>query len=502
MKTGVLVIGGGITGAGILWDLALRGIDAVLVEQHDLACGATGRCHGLLHSGCRYLVQDREVALECYLENRILRRVAAGALEETGGLFIHLKGDDPQYLEAWAHAAAAVRIPIEEMEAGEMAQAEPLLSPEVDRVFQTPDAAVDPFDLVQMNIRGAVKHGARVFPRTRLVSLLVSGQRVRGALLEDTETGEKYSLEAEAVVNAAGAWAGHIASLAGVSLELVYGKGTLLVFSQRLTGRIINRLRPPGDGDILVPAKNVSLLGTTDIPVRSPDELSPTSNEVERLLELGEELAPGLSRRRILRAFSGIRPLYAAGSGETDGRGISRGFVVLDHGARDGIRGFYTVAGGKLTTYRLMAEQVVDLVAGELGVSCPCLTAEVPLPRPGAGETDPAGSSPLVCECEQVSAGELHAALCELERITPDAVRRRTRLALGPCQGTFCLWRGILHLYRREGVSYEDCCGFLLQALEERWQGSRYVLWGDQVKQLELARGIYIENLHLDGANS
>ncbi|MEG3067883.1 MAG: FAD-dependent oxidoreductase [Syntrophaceticus schinkii] len=82
-QTGVLVIGGGATGAGILWDLSLRGIDAVLVEQRELAYGTTGRCHGLLHSGGRYVVRDGDVARECYQENQILRRVAAGAIEET-----------------------------------------------------------------------------------------------------------------------------------------------------------------------------------------------------------------------------------------------------------------------------------------------------------------------------------------------------------------------------------------------------------------------------------
>jgi len=498
LQTGVLVIGGGITGAGILWDLALRGIDAVLVEQHDLGYGATGRCHGLLHSGCRYLVQDQDVALECYRENRILRKVAAGAVEDTGGLFVHLKGDSPQYPESWVEAAAAAGIPVEEIALDELLQVEPLLSPEVDRAFWVPDAAVDPFDLVWMSVRGAVQHGACVLTRSKVVSLLVRDQRVQGAVIENTENGERFSLEAEVVVNAAGAWAGQVAALAGISLELIYGKGSLLVFSQRLTRHVVNRLRPPGDGDILVPAKNVSLLGTTDIPVQSPDELFPTPREVEQLLELGEELVPGLAQRRVLRAFAGIRPLYDAGGAEADDRGVSRGFVVLDHGTRDGIRGFYSVVGGKLTTYRLMAEQAVDLVAGELGVSCPCLTAEQPLPLPGAGETEPAGGSPLVCECEQVSEEELNAALGEIEQLTPAAVRTVTRLALGPCQGTFCLWRCILHLYKRGVFSYEDCCDFLVQALNERWQGSSLVLWGDQLEQLELARGIYLQNFHLE----
>ena len=96
-NTRVVVIGGGATGTGILWDLALRGINAILIERHDLASGATGRCHGLLHSGGRYLVQDPLLAMECLEENRLVRRIARGCVEETGGLFIQIPGDDPEY---------------------------------------------------------------------------------------------------------------------------------------------------------------------------------------------------------------------------------------------------------------------------------------------------------------------------------------------------------------------------------------------------------------------
>ena len=96
----VVIIGGGCTGTGILWDLALRGIPAVLFEQKDLANGATGRCHGLLHSGGRYLVKDVAAAKECIDENRILKLIAAPCIEDTGGYFVHYAQDDPEYAKA------------------------------------------------------------------------------------------------------------------------------------------------------------------------------------------------------------------------------------------------------------------------------------------------------------------------------------------------------------------------------------------------------------------
>ena len=101
-KTQVVIIGGGATGAGLLWDLSLRGVSAVLLEKKDLANGATGRCHGLLHSGGRYVVKDAEAAKECISENMILKKVAAPCIHDTGGLFVHLKEDDPKYVDDWS----------------------------------------------------------------------------------------------------------------------------------------------------------------------------------------------------------------------------------------------------------------------------------------------------------------------------------------------------------------------------------------------------------------
>ena len=308
MKTGVLVIGGGATGAGILWDLSLRGIDAVLVEQREFAYGTTGRCHGLLHSGGRYVVRDGGVARECYQENLILRRVAAAAIEETGGLFVHLKGDDPDYIDRWINAMKDAGLPFEEIDLREAHSLEPLLSKDARRVFRVPDAAVDPFDLVMMNVQGAVERGAKILTGTRVEKLLVEGQNVRGAVLKDIESGEVFSIQAEVVINAAGPWAGQVAATAGVHLELAYGKGTLLVYSQRLSNHVLNRLRTPGDGDILVPAKTVSLLGTTDLAVPTPENPKPTGEEVKTLLELGEELAPGLLAAGLCELSQGYVP--------------------------------------------------------------------------------------------------------------------------------------------------------------------------------------------------
>ena len=129
----------------------------------------------------------------------------------------------------------------------------------------------------------------------------------------DARTGEERTFGCRAVISAAGAWAGTVAALAGATLHMSPGKGSMLILNRRLTSAVVNRLAPPGDGDILVPVHTVCILGTTDITVEDPDDASVTRDEVTALLADGDRLVPGLSSARILRAYAGSRPLYDAG---------------------------------------------------------------------------------------------------------------------------------------------------------------------------------------------
>jgi glycerol-3-phosphate dehydrogenase len=133
IQTEVLVIGGGATGTGVLRDLAMRGFKCVLVERRDLTHGTTGRYHGLLHSGGRYVVKDPQAARECIEENRILRRIMPDCIEDTGGFFVLTPWDDPSYAPRFVAGCQAVGIPIEEVSIGQMLREEPLLKPLLSR---------------------------------------------------------------------------------------------------------------------------------------------------------------------------------------------------------------------------------------------------------------------------------------------------------------------------------------------------------------------------------
>src|SRR5918912_21620 len=142
IDTEVLVIGGGATGAGVARDAAMRGFDTVLVERKDLAEGTTGRFHGLLHSGGRYAVKDPPSAKECMDENRILRAIAADCIEDTGGFFVTVPGDDPGYPDQFVDGCHRAGIPVEEISTSTAVRAEPRLNPRIVRAFTVPDAAI------------------------------------------------------------------------------------------------------------------------------------------------------------------------------------------------------------------------------------------------------------------------------------------------------------------------------------------------------------------------
>jgi glycerol-3-phosphate dehydrogenase len=378
----VLVIGGGATGVGIARDLALRGVDVTLVERGGLAGGTSGRSHGLLHSGARYAESDPSGARECVEENRILREIAGGCIRDTGGVFLQVAGDDPAYFDRKREACEAVGIDAELLDADVVRQRVPGISSEVERAIGVPDAVVFPSRLVAATAADATARGATIHTHAPVEACTVregGGERVRiGGAVDD-------AIEPEYVVNAAGAWAGQVASMAGIDVEVAPTRGVMVSVAYDGLDTVLNRCREPADGDIVVPHDGEVVLGTTSTPTDDPDDEDVPEAAIETCLDECAAMLPAVADAEIERAWAGVRPLYAPDEAGTDRRGISRGFVRLDH-AGDGVSNMATVVGGKLTTHRLMAESVADLVCDRLGVTAACRTAEEPL----RGHRDPA----------------------------------------------------------------------------------------------------------------
>lgn len=372
----VLLIGGGATGVGIARDLAMRGADVTLIDREGLCSGTSGRSHGLLHSGARYAESDPDGAAECLAENRTLREIAGACVRETGGLFVRLADDDADYFETKRRACAAVGIPIETLDPTAARETVADLSGEIEAAIGVPDAVVYPSRLVAANALDAESKGATIHPHAPLESLTVRDGRVTaarvGGAIEET-------IHPEYVVNAAGPWAGKVAAMAGLTVEMQPTRGVMVAVEYDSLGPVLNRCRTPDDGDIVVPHGSEAVLGTTSVPVGDPDDYGTERWEVERSIQECAEMLPPLADSPIVRKWWGVRPLYAPDEAERDSRGISRGFFRLDHAA-EGIENIVSVVGGKLTTYRLMAESTADLVCERLGIETPCGTADRELP--------------------------------------------------------------------------------------------------------------------------
>jgi glycerol-3-phosphate dehydrogenase len=484
----VVIVGGGATGLGVGWDLALRGVAVTVVESGELGAGTSGRFHGLLHSGGRYAVSDPEAARECAEEARILSRMAPDAVESTGGYFVAGPEDAEDYAGTWQGAAARSGVLAREVDPSVLVRRVPALRSDVRRAFWVPDGVLEGFRLLEMLRAGIVAHGGQVRTPCRFVGLEVSAGRVVGARVQDQDG--TAVIACGAVVNAAGPYAGAVAGLAGIPLHLSLSAGLMLIFANRIAPWPINRLAWPGDGDIVVPHQSVSILGTTDVPVVSPEAPPPRRDEAERLMQLGARLFPRIGEWRVLRAFAGVRPLYAEASSDGDTRRLSRDFTVLDHGERGGPEGFYSIVGGKWTTFRLMAERTADAVAAHLGVDRPCLTRVTPLPPLRA----PTEEGPWICECEQVGAEALARAAVD----PLPAVRTQTWVGMGPCQGTFCLHRVAA---ARAAVVGRPAARAELDALRaERQRGMEAVLWGGNARQWALLASVRRQSLDEPGA--
>ena len=529
----VIIVGGGITGAGTARDCALRGLKVLLVERHDLATGATGRNHGLLHSGARYAVTDRESAEECIKENMILRKIARHCVEETEGLFLTLPEDDLAYQTKFVESCLAAGIRADVIDPKEALRIEPSANPDIIGAVKVPDGAVDPFRLTSANVIDAKLHGAKVLVYSEVTSLIKEGDTIKGVVVYNHITKQKEEYYAPVTVNAGGIWGQHIAELAGVKINMFPAKGALLIFGHRVNNVVLNRCRKPANADILVPGDTICLIGTTSsrIPFEECDNMYVTPDEVDVLLQEGEKLAPSLASTRILRAYAGVRPLVATDD-DPSGRNISRGIVLLDHETRDGVKGFVSITGGKLMTYRLMAEWATDLVCKKLSVAEKCVTMHTPLPgsenenideisqktwtKPGTTHKATVGrhgaralniglndeyDASLVCECEEVSVGEVRYAINELDVHNLVDLRRRTRVGMGTCQGELCACRAAGMLADAHKCT-ERAKGDLQNFVNERWKGMYPVCWGDTLRESEYSQWIYSGVCGLEGSET
>jgi glycerol-3-phosphate dehydrogenase len=438
----VLIIGGGINGCGAARDAAMRGLSVALIERDDFGSGTSGRSSRLIHGGIRYLEQGQlHLVHESIRERQTLLRIAphlvrplaftwpiyrgarVGKMKLSAGLLVY------QLMAAgrsrW-HSA---------LNAAETLHREPCLkSVGLTGGAVYYDACTDDARLTIANAVAAAKLGATVFSHTTVTRIIRKGDKAVGVEARARYSGDVIELSGRAIVNATGVW--HNSFDEGKSRRLRGSKGVHIgVMRERVGNRDALTLISPVDGRVMfcLPAGPQTIIGTTDTWTdESPETVHASKADVDYLLESANAYFPQarLTPGDVVSAWAGIRPLAS-------GRSSNPSAVSREHSILADASGVINVTGGKLTTYRSMAAEIVDRIQDALGRErrrAPTDTVELP----GSDRTkniaelqraDPALAAPLVEGLPYTGAHLVHGVRREMALTLSDLLIRRTHLA-------------------------------------------------------------------------
>ena len=390
----VLVIGGGVTGAGIALDAVTRGLSTAVVEAQDWAQGTSSRSSKLVHGGLRYLqMLDFELVHEALTERDLLLRDLAPHLVRPVPFLYPLEH------RVWERAYVGAGILMYDVLATLTPGRRPmpfhrhLSKNQMEAKFpdlahdaavgavQYWDASVDDARLVATLIRTAASYGAHAASRTQVVSLTQGATgTVNGAVVVDLETGKEITVRARSVINATGVWTEETEALAGSEggLRVLASKGVhIVVPRERIRGNAGLILQTEKSVLFVIPWSRYWIIGTTDTPWNlDPTHPVATSADIDYVLDHANAvLAHPLTREDIIGTYAGLRPLLQPGTKA----GTSSAKVSREHTVASPTPGLTVIAGGKLTTYRIMAKDAVDFAIGQRSAALPSITHQIPL---------------------------------------------------------------------------------------------------------------------------
>jgi glycerol-3-phosphate dehydrogenase len=447
----LLVVGGGVTGAGIALEAARAGLSVLLVEQGDFASGTSSRSSKLVHGGLRYLAEGNvKLTWEAVRERDRLLAEAPGLVEPIGFLFALRRGDRPGRALVGT-ALAAYDLLAQEGRHARLSREEFLLraphvgAPGLTGGFAYADAFTDDARLVLRVLAEAFGEGAHVRNYVRCEGLLRDRGTVSGAVVRDVVTGEVREVRATAVVNATGAWADRLRGEVGGRPRIRPLRGSHLLFpAWRFPAAQAVTFRHPADGRPLFayPWEGLTLLGTTDLDHPDPLDVEPsiTPAEGDYLVEGARGAFPALvlSARDAVSSFSGVRPVV--GTGKARPSDESRDHVVWDEA------GLLTVTGGKLTTFRLIALAALRALRRRLP-ALERLGADVRVFRAGAARVPVRPG--LGADAARRLAGRHGAAAADVVAEARDG-------ELEAIAGTGYLWAELRRAARAESVVHLD----------------------------------------------
>jgi glycerol-3-phosphate dehydrogenase len=461
----LLVIGGGIIGAGIARDAALRGLSVALVEQDDFASGTTSRPTRLIHGGLRYLeLFDFGLVRSDMREREILLRIAPHLVFALPFLL-------PLYRPSlWYQFKLRIGMQLYDalsldktlpkrkwLGRDETLAAEPALDPDgLTGAWRFYDAQVPLVErLVIENVVDAARHGALVLNHARATSYLREGDRVQGAVVRDRIGDADVEVRARLTVNATGPWLDRtIAPLRSHPKPLLrLTKGIHLVTPRATKQAHVLFARRDGRLFFVLPWLDATIVGTTDTDYDGdPADAAATEDDVRYLQQEARRAFPNAPFDQIYFTWAGVRALVRE-EGVSEGQ-VSRKHAIFDHERRDGIAGVLSVLGGKITAYRAIAEEVTDVAERKLAPEPKAAqlhaSSSAVAPLPGADGSrareiavlaagDPSLAVPLCPHHKGVAAEMVHAVGREWARTIGDVLLRRTSLGLAACQGLDCV---------------------------------------------------------------
>ena len=513
-----------MTGAGVARDLSLRGLSVLLLEKGDWGAGTTGGSSWMIHGGPRYLEFDWDTTRLSTQDAGYIVSIARNLVYRVV-FIIPVLPHDKNNIERMETAMEVYdrfqplkkAHPHRRLTAEEALQAEPGLTHDLIGAVTMEEWGVDPYRLVYANVEDAVAHGARALNHTRVTALVRDGGNVIGVRYRGSD-GAMSEARARVVVNATGPWSPQTSALAGLNVQLRPAKGIHIVYPHRISNFSISAESVDGRDLLMVSHAGFTLLGTTDDDFYGDlDSVDVLEDEVDYLLQAFERVFPSIRDYRPARTTTGVRPTLFKWRRYEDE--LSRRFEVIDHAA-EGVEGFVTIAGGKLSMYRLMAEQTSDAVCRKLGHQAPCTTATTPLPG-NESEMEPASelarrrgipalaaiklqgrhgcraekvleggrAGRIVCRCEPMTEAELaYSARHEQVRSLADGFRR-VGFAAGPCAGSACVVRAAEVIGAELGWSASQRFEAAREFVRGAWLGRAPVMGQAGWAQEELAQG-------------
>jgi glycerol-3-phosphate dehydrogenase len=363
-----------------------------------------------------------------------------------------------------------------------------------------------------------------VLTYTEVIDVLRDGNTVYGVRVRDKFTGATREIKAKIVVNASGPWGSKIAKMAELEHPLRLNKGSHVIFDRRISDIGIIAKCLDGRTAYLFPHENTTILGTTAIDIFcDPDEVETTYDDLEYLMSAMERAVPSIREARIIRTMTGVRPMINQYGIPEDK--VTRNFEIYDFEERKGVSGFLSFGGGKLVLYRIMAEKMTDLICKKLGKTAECKTNLDPLIG-AEGDVDAnllakqfgvyphvvaklaylygtkandvlslAAENPEykveVCGCESIPEAAIRYSIRNEWARTLNDIRRRTRIAMGPCQGCSCIHKVAAVAADELNLPAESIMSDFRNLLQERWKGKRPLLLGKQLVQEEVLQSAY-----------